>query len=310
MVQATRFVDPAAVDAWDRWFRWRRAGSLCDRTIDATWRRVVDAIAAADRHGESWGHRYVDVFSLWQLLPDERLLRAAGTGVEAGPLAPPSAALNVAAFVVAPLTGQARFDDERFSGVAALAVRLLDDALVATVGIAPAAVSALHIGLIGFGDALQLLGIRYDDQHAVDQARAVGKALAIGTLRGTTELARERGSIADGTAYLAELCGDRDLPLALVEDAKRHGVRHTRLTAIERHPRLALLANNASDALDPWLPRQRRTPPTGTSRRAAAGRAAPTEAMLAAQLAIRAAIQPWIDAPIDCPLATACEPCN
>lgn len=309
MVPATRFVDPAAVDAWDRWFRWRRAGSLCDRTIDATWRRVADAIAATDRHGVSWGHRYVDAFSRWQLLPDERLLRAAGTGVEAGSLVSPSAALNVAAFVVAPLTGQARFDDERFSGVAALAVRLLDDALVATAGTAPA-VSGLHIGLIGFGDALQLLGIRYDDEHAVDQARAVGKALAIGTLRGTTELARERGSVDDGSAKLAALCRDRDLPLGLVEAAKREGVRHTRLTAIERQPRLALLANNASDALDPPLPRQRRKLATEASRQATTEMAMPAEAMMAAQRAIRSAIQPWIDARIDYPLATACEPVN
>lgn len=307
MVPGTRFVDPAAVDAWDRWFRWRHAGSLYDRTIDATWQRVADAIAGHDKHGMSWAHRYVEAFSHWLLLPDERLLRAAGTGVEAGPLVPPSAALNVAAFVVSPQTDQARFDDERFSGVAALAVRLLDDALVATAGTAPS-VSALHIGLIGFGDALQMLGIGYDDAHALAQARTVGRALAIGTLRGTTELARERGSIADGTAHLAALCRDRDLPLALVEDAKRQGVRHARLTAIERQPRLALLANNASDALDPSLPRQRRASAMGTTRRAAAGMTMTVEDMMAAQLAIRAAIQPWIDAPIDYPLATVCEP--
>lgn len=287
----TRFSDPVAVDAWDRWFRWRNAGGLCDRTIDATWWRVAGAIVPCD--GTPWAHRYVDAFSRWQLLPDERLLRTAGTGAEPDSLDPPSAALNVAAFVIAPLTHQARFDDAHFSRIASMSVRLLDDALVSTPGLAPAG-SGLRIGLIGFADALYLQGIRYDDARAEEQARAVGKALAVGTLRGATELARERGATAKDPAQLAALCRDRDLPLALVDDARRQGVRHTRLTVVERQPRLALLANNASDALDPPPPRQRH---------ALDKRTRPDEDMVAAQLAIRSAIQPWIDAPIEYPLA-------
>lgn len=305
MLPTTRFTDRAAVDAWDSWFRWRNAEGLRDRTIDATWWRVADAIADSEgTQDRRWAYRYVDAFSRWQVLPDERLLRMAGTGPGLIPFASPSAALNVAAFVIAPLTTQARFDGERFADLASLAVRLLDDALVTMHGSTPN-FSGLRIGLIGLADALHLLGIRYDDHRAVEHACAVGAALATGTLRGTTDLAQERGPIDARPIHLVALWRDRGAPDALVEAAMRNGVRHTRLTAIGLQPHLALLANNASDALDPSVPRPGLGPAgtesTTASTRADAPKASAT-ALVTAQLAIRAAIQPWIDAPIEYPV--------
>lgn len=309
MLPVTRFTDAAAVDAWDDGFRWRTAEGLRDRTIDSTWWRVAGALAAADGPlASAWAARYVDVFSHWQLLPDERLLRMAGTGVQLGRFDSPAAALNVGAFVLMPLTRQARFDAERFSRVAALAVRLLDDALV-VMHAGPPAASGLRIGLMGFADALDLLGIRYDEARAADQASAVGKALAIGTLRGATELADERGPADADPAFVAR-CRDRDAPVDLVEAVLRRGVRHTRLTAIERQPHLALLANNASDALDPRLSHPRPALDRTSTKQPVGRPRMSAEAMVTAQLAIRAAMQPWIDAPIDYPLARAAEPAN
>lgn len=306
MVPTTRFTDPAAVDAWDRWFRWRNGDGLRDRTIDATWWRVADALAAVEGpQARTWAHRYVDAFSRWQLLPDERLLRMAGTDIGLHPFDSPSAALNVAAFVVAPLTRQARFDGERFAGVAALAVRLLDDALVTMHG-AAATFADLRIGLVGLADALHLLGVAYDETGAAEQSRAVGKALATGTLQGTTELAGERGPINDSPRYRVALWRDRGTAEALIEDALCRGVRHNRLTAITLQPRLALLSNNASDALDPAPPH--RSQGDRASNNPDAPSAIDAEAMVTAQLAIRAAIQPWIDAPIDYPLAMSGDP--
>lgn len=306
MVSTTRFTDPAAVDAWDNWFRWRHAQGLRDRTIDATWARVAHAVAEAvdDR---ACMRRYIDAFSRWQLLPDERLLRSAGTASNPGPLDSPAATLNVAAFVTAPLTRQAQWDAEGFSRVAALAARLLDDALVVAHGPTPG-FRDLRIGVMGFADALGLLGIGYDDAGAVELARRVGAALAHGTLRGTVDLARERGAIDQHPAHRVAQWRDRGTPEPLVDDALRWGVRHVRLSAIERQPRLALLANNASDALDPAPPPGPRAEGTASSAATRHGARAPAVANIAAQLALRAAIQPWIDAPIDYPLVAPAEP--
>lgn len=307
MVPTTLFTDRAAVEAWDRWFRWRNGDGLRDRTIDATWWRVADAIAGAeDAQDRLWAYRYVDAFSRWQLLPDERLLRMAGTEAGLKSFESPCATLNVAGFVTAPLTRQARFDGERFAGVAALAVRLLDDALVTMHGAAPI-FSGLRIGLIGLADALHLLGIRYDDPRAADQASAVGMALANGALRGTTELAQERGPIDARPAHLVALWRDRGAPDALVEAAMHSGVRHTRLTAIELQPHLAMLANDASDALDPRPSRYRHTTDETSTKAARTPPPITAKAMVTAQLVIRAAIQPWIDAPIEYPVTMTGE---
>lgn len=306
MAPTTRFTDRAAVDAWDSWFRWRNGEGLRDRTIDATWWRVADAVAGVEgARDRQWAYRFVESFSRWQLLPDERLLQMAGTGAGLRPFESPRATLNVAGFVTAPLTRQARFDGERFAGVAALAVRLLDDALVTMHGAAPT-FSGLRIGLIGLADALRLLGIAYDDPRAAQQASVVGRALATGTLRGTTELAMERGPIDARPRHRVALWRDRGTPDELVAAAMHGGVRHTRLTAIGQQPHIALLANNASDALDPPTNRRRaRHDPVPDA--ASAPPAITVEALVGAQLAIRAAIQPWIDAPIEYPVTMTGE---
>lgn len=294
MVRTTRFTNPDSVDAWDNWFRWRDADRLHDRTIDATWSRVANAIAPVP-DVQGWAPRYVEAFSRWQLLPDERLLRLAGTGADLSSIEAPCAVLNVAAFVIAPRSRQARFDDERFASIAALAVRMLDDALIATHA-APSEAPALRIGIIGFADALELLGIAYDDARAAEFARVLGSALASGTLHGECDLVAERGPREPAPALLLDSWRDRRLPDALLAVAASRGVRHRQLTAIEPQPRLALLANGTSDALDPCSGSAQ-----ARSQSAGAGSAPAIDGIAAARACIQSSIQPWIDVPLPPP---------
>lgn len=184
MAPTTCFTDAAAVVAWDSRFRWRTPDGLLDRTIDATWWRVANAITGSSNEMRLYAHRYVDAFSRWRLLPDERLLQFAGTGrnIKTGsePSASPRATLNVARFVVASRAARAHFDVDDFRATAALAVRLLDDALM-TARSAPAIPPDLRIGLMGFGDALALLGLAYTGKAAIEFAHLVGATLAAGT---------------------------------------------------------------------------------------------------------------------------------
>lgn len=283
MVPATHFTHPLAVEAWDSWFRWREAGVLRDVTIDATWWRVAQTLAAAE--GEAaplWAHRFVDAFSRWRLLPDERLLQATGTSQPLPPLDGPAAVLNVAAFISAPRSSRASFDRARFEETAAMAVRLLDNALALRLD-GVGATAPLRIGLIGFADALHLLGLPYASIDARAQARTVATALAEGCLRGNVDLAGERGA-ADldiDRQCLAARWYTRGMPPGLIDAGVRHGVRHSEVTALDTHPRLALLANHVADALD--------LAPTHDSW---------TPELRAAQHELAAAMQPWIDVPI------------
>ena len=290
MVPATRFTDPAAVEVWDAWFRWREGTSLRDLTIDETWWRVAQSVVGVEGiEAALWAHRFVDAFSHWRLLPDERLLLAAGTGASLHDLAMPAAALNIAAFVAVVPGMQPRLALGRLVETAALAVRLLDNAIALSKG--ESAPSGLRIGLIGLADALQLLGIPYASVEAQHQARLVARALAEGCLRGAIDLADERGErepLAD-RRYLAARWLARDMPPGLVQDGLRVGVRHALLTAIDPHPRLARLANCVADALDP-LP--------GSFALEATSADVPN-GYIHASRGIRAAMQPWIDAPIE-----------
>lgn len=284
MVPATRFTDPIAVEAWDAWFRWRDGDVLRDVTIDDTWWRVAGAVSGADgAMAPLWAHHYVDAFSRWRLLPDERLLRWAGTGQSLGDFDAPGAVLNVAAFVTVPLGAEPRFDRTGFLQTAALAVRLLDDALLMCHAPAP---SGLHVGIIGLGDALRRLGSPYAGREARAHAQAIAAALAEGCLQGAVDLAEERGC-PDPTDPASLLpWHKRGMPPSLLERASRFGLRHLQLTAIDRHPMLARLANNTTDGLDP-------VPPSVNTPRN------PAEGVDTAQRDIRAAMQPWIDKPID-----------
>lgn len=284
VLPATRFTDPTAVEAWDAWFRWRADGALRDVTIDATWRRVADAVAAAEGDQAAlWAHRFADAFSHWRLLPDERLLQVAGTNAPLTACIAPVAVVNAGAFVDATLgCVPPRFDRERFVEAAALAVRLLDDACASLEAGRPA---ELRLGLIGLGDSLRLLGIPYASAEAAAHARVLAAALAEGGLRGAVELAMERGAAAPPPAAAIARWRARGLPEWLVEQAVRHGVHCKVRVAIESQPRLARLANGASDALEP----------------AAADLAAAhdRDALRAAGQVLHEAMRPWLDTAAD-----------
>jgi ribonucleoside-diphosphate reductase alpha chain len=281
---ATLFTDPAAVEAWDHWFRWRDEGVLRDLTIDATWRRVAEAIASVEGdQAPVWTRRFVEAFSGWRILPDPRLLRLAGTGKIIDSFPSPRVVVNAAAFVAWPNTARALFERDRFVDAAALSVRLLDDILLASKTTSVDAQA--RIGIIGLADALQRLGLEYASEIGRRFASDIAAALAAGTLRGGTQLAVERGADDCDRELLAEQWRKRGAPAALVDEVLHSGLRHAQLTAIDSQPYLALLANNTSDALDPA-----------------------DSVPLSAQIELRAAMQPWLDAPIDYPLVYSTEP--
>jgi ribonucleoside-diphosphate reductase alpha chain len=319
--QPSPFLDTSAVDAWDAWFRWRDRGELRDVSVDATWKRVAHALAAAETSSTpAWGERFEEAQAQWRLLFDERILAHAGTTFTQWP-ANPAAVLNAASFVVDPCTRQARIDHAALHATAELAVRGLDNA--ALLRGAPAL--DLRIGLVGVADALALLGKCYDGVDGRDVAARLARTLADGCLAGTIRLAAERGATACDNE-LGTIVKARGTPMELINDAIRHGCRHRYLTAITPQPKLARFANNVSDALDPISANGEPTPwqcnhAARTSGYAAtvarihvangsanAASSKPCAISPVAQIDLRGAVQPWIDAPIDYPLRLAQAP--
>lgn len=313
------FIEPVAVEAWDAWFRWRHRTGLRDVSIEDTWRRVAGALAAVEGAGERapWLSRFLHAFTTWQLLPDARVLATAGTGEVGWRGDSLGAVVNVAAFVARDSAPGRRIDLPAISCCAEIAVRALDNAALLADSPAP----RLRIGLTGVADALAILGLGYDSDAGREQAGAAARALAEGCICASMELAIERGVNADGIDGVLERALTRGLSPDILRAVKRHGLRHHQLTAITSTPRLALLANDVADALDPLLGEnhphtittaggQRTTSSSGyaLSVLSAAGRVddARTDTLASvgwvAQIAMRAAVQPWMDEPIAYPL--------
>ncbi len=289
----TKFTEAIAVETWDANFRWRAGDELRDRTIDATWRRVASAVAAAEGHdADPWEQRFVQAFQNWRIVPDARLLKWAGTGHDRVPLDSPRATLNLSAFVLRKQTSQPGFDYPAFSAAAALATRFLDDARL-TYG-DPACFPDICVGVMGFADALAALGYSYMGPRAGEFADALGEAMAMACREASLLLAQERGPYAV-EAETSAAATERSSSLR-----RSNRPRHARTTAIHTQHLVALLANHASDALDPlvgsawdvdsrWELRMRTEP-------------LDTPQMLLQQIELRGRLQPWIDAPIDYPL--------
>jgi ribonucleoside-diphosphate reductase alpha chain len=300
---ATVFTEPRSVEAWDAWFRWRHAGRLQDLSIDHTWRRVAGALGGAD---PSVPPALVDAFTQWRLLPDERLLARAGTGLPCRFESMPRAVLVLPGFITGPRSAP-RLDWMLLRDTAKLAVRALEGAR----NLAPCG-DSFGIGVIGLADALQRLQLDYDSDAGCAFARQAASGLAHGCLEASIECAAATGRANAPTPQQRERWQRCGMEAPLVEAAVRSGVAHDRLTCIERAPRLALFANDVSDALDP----RQGGAPARNGRLPAQGQGvgpvqpAPSPPVtLAAQLRMRAALAPWIDAPIDHHLYVSQAPC-
>jgi ribonucleoside-diphosphate reductase alpha chain len=326
MRETSAFINLAAVEAWDAWFRWRREDELRDISIHDSWTRVSCALACAEKPGRvrTFEQRLGDALAEWQVLLDERILVTAGTGASLWPDDELIAVLNLASFVRAPATSQASLNLDALESAAELAVNALDNAATLAANASDHSGMHLRIGLVGLADALALLGVRYDSDTGRNIARDIAAHLASGCLYGTLRLARERGARLDISECLTLGCKLRELSGELAAEAERLGLRQSRLTAITSQPRLALLANNVTDAIDPLLMEKqqrlasiemplRAIHSTGYTvdlmRRLAlpppaqAALLGTAMASVSAQIELRTAMQMWIDEPILYPLS-------
>ena len=297
------FVTPAAVEAWDAWFRWRENGVLRDDTVDATWRRAASALASvepADRRTAFELH-LLDAFANWRLLLDERLVATAGTNRECWPDNDLAAVLNIVGFVRDAGALNAKMDLGAIKDCAMLATHALDNALLLG-NRSGQPVKTLRIGIIGFAEALAMLGLDYASVEAQKHAKSIAQSLAEGCLQATVALAEARGATVHCDAAWIEKARLRGMPADLIERARVHGLRHASLTSISSQPRLAKFANDTSDAVLPMTAGEALLAYRGSWPSVPAASAVP------AQLEIRGAMQSWIDEPISCPVRTLGKP--
>ena len=167
--------------------------------------------------------------------------------------------IDLTRFVHAPFTPQADFDDEGFGEVVAVAVRLLDNVLDVTYWPLPEqqaearAKRRIGLGFLGLGDALVMLGLKYDTAAARAFAARMAETLRDRAYSASVALAREKGRfpLFDADRYLAGGFARR-LPADLRDAIRAHGLRNSHLLSVAPTGTISLaFADNASNGIEP-----------------------------------------------------------
>jgi ribonucleoside-diphosphate reductase alpha chain len=168
--------------------------------------------------------------------------------------------IDLTHFVNAPFEPGAGFDDAGFADVVKVAVRMLDNVLDVTVWpLAQQAEEARNkrrvgLGFTGLGDALIMLGLRYDTPEAREMARRISEAMRDAAYTASAELAAERGAfpLFNADLYLSGGNFASRLPVAVKERIRQHGLRNSHLLSIAPTGTISLaFADNASNGIEP-----------------------------------------------------------
>jgi ribonucleoside-diphosphate reductase alpha chain len=168
--------------------------------------------------------------------------------------------INLTRMVKNPFTVHAGFDHEPFKQLVRTSVRMLDNVLDVSAWPLPEqqqeAQSKRRIGLgyTGLGDALVMLGLRYDTDEARAFAADITRIMRDEAYLASVELAQERGAfpLLDAEQYLAAPRFASRLPDELKDKIRRHGIRNSHLLSIAPTGTISLaFADNASNGIEP-----------------------------------------------------------
>jgi ribonucleoside-diphosphate reductase alpha chain len=168
--------------------------------------------------------------------------------------------VNLTHFVRDPFEPTAHFDEAGFAQVCAVAVRMLDNVLDVTVWPLPQqqaearAKRRVGLGFTGLGDALVMLGQRYDTEAARGTAAHISQVMRDAAYNASADLAAERGAFA---LFNADLYGSGNsfasrLPQPLKDKIRAQGLRNSHLLSIAPTGTISLaFADNASNGIEP-----------------------------------------------------------
>jgi ribonucleoside-diphosphate reductase alpha chain len=186
--------------------------------------------------------------------------------------------IDLTRFVSRPFDGDAAFDDAAFSRVVQVAVRMLDNVLDVSVWPLPQQADEarrkrrIGLGFTGLGDALVMLGLRYDTEAARGAARRISEVMRDAAYDASIELARERGAfpLFNADLYLSGSTFATRLPQGLRDRIRQYGLRNSHLLSIAPTGTISLaFADNASNGIEPaysWTYTRKKRMPDGSHR--------------------------------------------
>jgi ribonucleoside-diphosphate reductase alpha chain len=168
--------------------------------------------------------------------------------------------IDMTRMVKNPFSSHAGFDYEPFKHLVRVAVRMLDNVLDVTAWPLPEQQQEANnkrrigLGFTGLGDALVMLGLRYDTDEAREFAADVTRVMRDEAYLASVDLAIERGKfpLLDTEKYLAAPRFASRLPDEIKAKIRQHGLRNSHLLSIAPTGTISLaFADNASNGIEP-----------------------------------------------------------
>ncbi|MFZ2003628.1 MAG: adenosylcobalamin-dependent ribonucleoside-diphosphate reductase, partial [Stellaceae bacterium] len=166
--------------------------------------------------------------------------------------------LNLARFVEAPFTQQARLDTAGLAAIIPDIVRMMDNIVDISRFPLPEqtheaqAKRRIGLGITGLADALVMCGLRYGSREAVTATEAWLGLIEREAYLASTALAAEKGSfpLFDKEKYLAgETIAALDAEVR--EAIAKNGIRNALLTSVAPTGTISLFADNVSSGIEP-----------------------------------------------------------
>ncbi|MCK2095751.1 adenosylcobalamin-dependent ribonucleoside-diphosphate reductase [Thauera aromatica] len=168
--------------------------------------------------------------------------------------------INLTPFVKHPFTDKAEFDYAAFGKIVDISIRMLDNVLDSThwpleqQRAEADSKRRVGLGFTGLGDALIMLGKRYDTPEARDEARKISEYMRNRAYLASSDLAKERGAfpLFNADLYLSGGNFASRLPAEVKDRIRKNGIRNSHLLSIAPTGTISLaFADNASNGIEP-----------------------------------------------------------
>ncbi|MDR3395711.1 MAG: adenosylcobalamin-dependent ribonucleoside-diphosphate reductase, partial [Parasulfuritortus sp.] len=186
--------------------------------------------------------------------------------------------INLTRFVKSGFLPEAEFDFAGLGKTVATAVRMLDNVLDLTAwpldkqNAEAQSKRRVGLGFTGLGDAMVMLGLRYDTDAARAFAGQAAEFMRDEAYKASVELARERGAfpLFNRDLYLSGNSFASRLPAEIKVDIREYGIRNSHLLSIAPTGTISLaFADNASNGIEPpfsWYYTRKKRMPDGSTK--------------------------------------------